>query len=272
MGESGSGKTITALALMRLLRAPLVLAGGSITLGRRHRADDDERPRAGLDPWPSRGDDLPGPAHGTQPRPADRRPAGRGDQAPLAALEGGCPHPSDRAARAGRAQPAGLPHRRLPARVLGRNATARHDRDGVERRPRGSDRGRADDRARRHDPGPHPRSARRPRLGARDQRAPDHPRPRHRGRVLRPRARHVRGTNRRTLRRLLDLLEPTAPVLGGAARGGVSTRHRHLARDPGDSRLPALPHGLATGVRVQPPLPLPGADLPHRPTRRRDRR
>ena len=33
VGESGSGKTITALALTRLLRAPLVLAGGSISLG-----------------------------------------------------------------------------------------------------------------------------------------------------------------------------------------------------------------------------------------------
>jgi oligopeptide transport system ATP-binding protein len=33
VGESGSGKTITALSLMRLLRDPLVLAGGSISLG-----------------------------------------------------------------------------------------------------------------------------------------------------------------------------------------------------------------------------------------------
>jgi oligopeptide/dipeptide ABC transporter ATP-binding protein len=35
VGESGSGKTITALSLMRLLRDPLVLAGGSISLGGR---------------------------------------------------------------------------------------------------------------------------------------------------------------------------------------------------------------------------------------------
>ena len=56
---------------------------------------------------------------------------------------------------------AGAARRRLPAPVLGRDAPARDDRDGALLRPAGADRGRADDRARRDDPGADPRADRR---------------------------------------------------------------------------------------------------------------
>ena len=48
--------------------------------------------------------------------------------------------------------------RQLPARVLGRHAPARDDRDGAVVRPVGAHRRRADDRARRDDPGADPAS------------------------------------------------------------------------------------------------------------------
>ena len=48
----------------------------------------------------------------------------------------------------------------LPARVLGRHAPARDDRDGARQRPEAADRRRADDRARRHGAGADPRADR----------------------------------------------------------------------------------------------------------------
>ena len=51
------------------------------------------------------------------------------------------------------------PRRRLPAPVLGRHAPARDDRDGALVRAEAPDRRRADDRARRDDPGADPRAA-----------------------------------------------------------------------------------------------------------------
>ena len=47
---------------------------------------------------------------------------------------------------------------RLPAPVVGRDAAARDDRHGARVKPEAADRGRADHRAGRHDPGPDPRA------------------------------------------------------------------------------------------------------------------
>ena len=60
--------------------------------------------------------------------------------------------------------------RRLPAPVLGRHAPARDDRDGARLRAEAPDRRRADDGARRHDPGADPRPAPRARRRARTRR------------------------------------------------------------------------------------------------------
>ena len=136
VGESGSGKTITALALMRLLRPPLVLSGGSITVGGdtelttmsdrelasirgRRVAMIYQDPLTALNPVLRIGDQLVEAIrlHSTLSKAGARTRA-----IELLGQVG--------------LEPAGLPHRRLPARVLGRNATARHDRDGVERRLR----------------------------------------------------------------------------------------------------------------------------------------
>ena len=66
----------------------------------------------------------------------------------------------------------GHPGRRRRARAttrtsFGRHAPARDDRDGARLRARAADRRRADDRARRDDPGPDPRAARRAARAAR---------------------------------------------------------------------------------------------------------
>ena len=53
---------------------------------------------------------------------------------------------------------AGAARRRVSAPALGRHAAAGHDRDGARLQPAAVDRRRADDRARRHDPGADPRS------------------------------------------------------------------------------------------------------------------
>ena len=60
---------------------------------------------------------------------------------------------------AGRHSARARPRALLPARVLGRHAPARDDRDGAVVLAEPADRRRADDRARRHDPGPDPRRA-----------------------------------------------------------------------------------------------------------------
>ena len=59
----------------------------------------------------------------------------------------------------GRHPRAGAARARLPAPALGRHAAARDDRDGARLRPGAPDRRRADDGARRHDPGADPRPA-----------------------------------------------------------------------------------------------------------------
>ena len=71
---------------------------------------------------------------------------------------------ADRAARPGRDPERHGPAQELPAPVLRRHATARDDRDGARLRAEAPDRRRADDGARRHDPGADPRSP--PRAGA----------------------------------------------------------------------------------------------------------
>ena len=82
--------------------------------------------------------------------------------------------------------------RRVPAPALRRHAPARDDRDGGRVRPEGADRRRADDRARRDDPGGDPRpAARHPRAPRHGDRA-DHARPRRRRRHRRPGRGHVR--------------------------------------------------------------------------------
>ena len=97
---------------------------------------------------------------------------------------------------AGRHPEPGAPGQAVPARDVRRHAPARDDRDGPLVRAEAADRRRADDRARRDDPGPDPGAPEvdpgADRLGA----DADHPRPRRRRRDGRPRHRHVRRPGR----------------------------------------------------------------------------
>ena len=89
------------------------------------------------------------------------------------------------------------PRRRLPAPAVGRHAPARHDRDGTHQLAGAADRRRADDRPRRHGPGPDPGPDRAAPDRVRHRGHHDHPRPRDRGRRRRRRRRHVRRPGRR---------------------------------------------------------------------------
>src|SRR3990170_2464997 len=122
----------------------------------------------------------------------------------------------------------------VPVRAQRRDAAARAHRDRAVVQPPAADRGRADDRARRHDPGPdpgaHPRAQDDVRLDGPDH----HPRPRdHRGDVQ-PGVRDVRGADRGRRPCPHGLQGPAPPVHAGADEGGP------------------LPHGPQGGARDHP--------------------
>ena len=154
-GESGCGKTTTALSLLRLLppNARIVEGIGQALRDRPRR----RRPRTplrryrwreisvvfqgamnALNPVQRVGDQIAEPIE-RAPRRCRRRTAsgGRGELLELVGI------PRDAGGR-------------LPARALGRDAPAGDDRDGPGLRPRDRHRRRADDGPRRHGPGADP--------------------------------------------------------------------------------------------------------------------
>ena len=186
VGESGSGKSVTMMSLMGLLPSPPArITGGSILYqGREVREMSDREMRAlrggeigfvfqdpmtSLNPVFTVGYQLVEPirAHLGLSKAAARERA-----AELLALVG----IPDAAAAA----------RRLSAPVLGRHAPAGDDRDGALLRPEAADRRRADDGARRDDPGADPRDRARAPAPARHGDHLDHPRPRAGRRHRRP--------------------------------------------------------------------------------------
>ena len=140
--------------------------------------------------------------------------------------------------------------RRLPAPVLRRHAPARDDRDGARLPARAADRRRADDRARRHDPGADPGAARRAAARARHGDRADHPRPRRRRRDRRPRGGDVRRPDRRDRRRSAELFrDPAHPYTLGLLRSIPQLDEPDAARcAPIDGQRPEL---------VEPPPRLP---------------
>ena len=103
---------------------------------------------------------------------------------------------------------------RLPASVLGRHATARNDCDGPRVRAEAADRRRADDGARRDDPGADPGPPRA--LVAEREHGADHDHPRPRGRRG-----HVRTCPRDVCRHVR-----------GDGRGRTSSSHNPVTRTP----------------------------------------
>ena len=130
LGESGSGKSVTAQAIMGILdMPPAEITGGDRALPR-PRAAADARGAAPYVPGPADRDDLPGRAVRPQPGLHRRLPARRDvHRAPRDVPQGG-QGPGDRADGAGAHPGRPVPGRRLPAPVLRRHAPAHHDRHG----------------------------------------------------------------------------------------------------------------------------------------------
>ena len=152
---------------------------------------------------------------------------------------------------------AGASARRLPAPALGRHAPARDDRHGARVQPEAADRRRADDRARRHDPGADPRAAARAARAARHVDPAHHPRPRRRRRDVRRRRRHVRRPRRRARRRsTTSSRSPQHPYTEALLAVDPDARDdagRAAARDP---RQRAEPARLARGLPLRAALRL----------------
>ncbi len=195
VGESGCGKSVTAMSLAGLLPRTATVDGsvrldGVELIGARQA-------HPALDPRPRDRLHLPGADDVAEPGLHRRPPDRRGPAHPCRSRPAGSPGPVDRAAQAGRHPVGRASRRRLPAPTVRRDAAAGDDRDGRCLRPQGPDRRRADHRARRHDPGRHPRRPAGAARTARHQHRPDHPRPRRRRRPGRPGGGHVRRTGRR---------------------------------------------------------------------------
>ena len=245
-GESGSGKSMTALAIMRLLPQPAarISPAARIRLGdidlaalgesrmRRIRGDRIamifQEPMTSLNPVLSIGRQL------------------------IEAIEAhtGLSRGEARAARhrgaAGGAHLRGRePAEAVSARALRRHAPARDDRHGAGAEARRADRRRADDGARRHRAGRGAGAAARPAARAGHRHHPDHPRHGRGRRDGRPRHRHARrphGRARQGRRHLRDARRPTI-------RASCSPPCRASAPAPGAQRLAALPADTASRRR-----------------------
>ena len=225
VGESGCGKSVSAMSLMRLIPTPpgRIVEGEVIFDGRDllklQRRGDPAGPRQ------RHRDDLPGPDDLAQPGPDDRAADRRGARAAQGHEPGPGSQAYHRAAGAGRHPVRPEPRRRLPPPVLGRHAPARDDRHGALLRPEAADRRRADDGPRRDDPGPDPGPDRPASEGSWHGRHHDHPRPRRGRRRRRQDQRHVRRLHRRVGTGRGAVREAAPPVHARAcsARSRAST-------------------------------------------------
>ena len=154
----------------------------------------------------------------------------------------GRPPARDRAARPRRHPGARAARRRVPAPALRRHAAARDDRDGARLRSEDPDRRRADDGARRDDPGGDSRPAPRHPGAARHRDRPDHAQPRRRRGHRRPRDRHVRRPEGRGGAGARLFARPQHPytigLLGAIPRPGAADEQGRLREIPG--RVPSL--------------------------------
>ena len=237
VGESGSGKSVSVMSVLGLIPQP----PGRIAQGEALFKGEDllKMPKRRL--REIRGGEMAmifqDPMTSLNPVLTIGRPDRRGDP-------GSQPwdvrcrgrEEDDRAPRARRRSFCRAAGEAVSTRVLRRHAAARDDRDGNREQPERPDRRRADDRARRDDPGTDRRGAegRAERDARRDD--PHHPRPRaHRG-ARRPRRRHVRRASRRAQRRVRDVQAARASLHGRPHEQPAQGGHRSGA---GSSRFPA---------------------------------
>ncbi len=202
------------------------VGGGPAQRGGRPHDEAGTSPRGAVDRRLGR---VPGRDARDEPRPADRRPARRGDRAARPGRREGSAGPGRRPARAGRDATATPP--RLPARAVGWTEAARDDRDGARVQPEPGDRRRAHHRARRDGAGAGPEPAEQAAARARPRDALHHARPVGPRRDLRPARDHVRGQDRRGGTLDARVRDACPPVHRGAL-GGVP-RDRRPTVPPG---------------------------------------
>ena len=192
VGESGSGKSVSAMTLMRLIPMPpgKIEGGEALFKGKSLLTMSDADMRA------IRGNEI---AMIFQDPMTSLNPVyrvGRQLAEPLRLHKGmNRKQAETRAARAARPRghPARLePREGLPSPVLGRYASARHDRHGARQRPRRAHRRRAHHRARRDHPGADHRAHGRAPAAHRCRDHHDHARPGRGRRHGRPHPGHVR--------------------------------------------------------------------------------
>ena len=264
-GESGSGKSTLAYAITRLLRAPGMITGGSVSY----------RPEPGRDGGPAgrrRGRaagaalvaDLRGDAERherAQPGAVHRVPAHRRAAGPHAGHDQGR-RPGQGRRAAGHGRHHRRPARQPPAPAVRRHAAARDDRDGPRPGAADRDHGRADHRAGRGHPAGDPRGADGAARPARVRRAVHHPRPLaarrdrglDRGDVRGPAGGAGRGG--RAVPRAAPSLQPRAAQLVPWPARAAAAPHRH-------PRLTARPAAAARRLRLPPALHLCPGPVPH---------
>ena len=249
VGESGCGKSMTLRAILGLLPGRAQIAGGEIVF------DGEALSAASLGDAARRQHrhGLPGADDRAQPGHARRR-ADRGGAARAARAERGAgARAGARAAAPGRHPRSRAPLPGLPARALGRPAPAHRDRDRAGLRAAAAALRRADDGARRDDPGSDPAPARAP--ARRDGRLAGarHARSRGRRADLRARRRHVRGAHRRDGDGRRGVRRAAASVHARAAALGA--RLRRAPRAPRvDRGHAARPRRAALGLPLPPAL------------------
>ena len=175
--------------------------------------------------------------------------------------------------RAGRHPDPGAARQAVPARAVGRHAPARDDRHGALVRAQAAHRRRADDGARRDDPGADPGAHQGDPGAHRHGRAAHHPRPRRGRRDGRRRRGHVRRPGRRAAAPSTEvLLQPRHPYTEGLLASIPSKGMRGQRLNVIKGTVPN-PFNMPTGCNFAPRCPYRFEPCTHaRPARRRGRR
>ena len=255
VGESGCGKTVTALSVLRLLSSPPAVVEGGDPVPRRGPArppgEADVRGAGKIDL-----DDLPGADVVPEPRADGGGAGGRGVHGAQGVRKTGGRGAGGRVAPEGRHARSRTAGAGVPPPVERRDAAAGDDRDGARPRAGAPHRRRADHGARRDDPGADPLAAAGAAGAGEDGGSPHHPRPRRGARLRGPDRDHVPRPHRGDRADAGPLRRPRASVHAGAAgvAAGEADRGKAAGVDPRDGSRPVQ---RSAGVPVRRPVPVP---------------